>query len=51
MEYKNVMVAIMDHSDNEKGDLFISTTVKGKAQALAPSEARILTCTVNIINA
>ncbi|KAI6138380.1 hypothetical protein BKA82DRAFT_4237375 [Pisolithus tinctorius] len=36
--FKNVMVALTDHSDNSRGDLFFGATPGGKNKASLPSE-------------
>ncbi|KAI6142777.1 hypothetical protein BKA82DRAFT_25738 [Pisolithus tinctorius] len=37
-QFRNVIVGITDHSDTERGDLFIGKSSKGSYQALVPSE-------------
>src|SRR5438445_12753546 len=49
--FKNMMVAMTNHSDSDRGDLFLGTAANGQAWASLPSEVRIHTFFVNITNA
>jgi len=46
-QFRNVIVGITDHSDAERGDLFIGKSSKGGYQASVPSEVK---CTATLFD-